>query len=121
MPHAENHDTDDGRTGMKLFRTLLFIVLVVMLVGAYATNAAAQTLVSGQIDGRVTDPTGAVVPNATVNLVSGETGFNGAATSDAEGVFHFSLLKPGNYTLSATKAGFRTTKRSVVVALGQTI
>jgi len=106
---------------MKLFRTLLFIVLLVMLVGAYATNAAAQTLVSGQIDGRVTDPTGAVVPNATVNLVSSETGFNGTATSDAEGVFHFSLLKPGNYTLSATRAGFRTTKRSVVVALGQTI
>jgi hypothetical protein len=104
---------------MNLFRTFLFITLAVVLVGAFPANIAAQSLVSGQIDGRVTDPTGAVVPNASVSLVSTETGFNGSTTTDSEGVFHFPLLKPGNYTATVTKDGFRTTKRSVVVSLGQ--
>jgi hypothetical protein len=104
---------------MKLFKGLMFIVFTVALVGSYATNAAGQSLVSGQIDGRVTDPSGAVVPNATVNLSSTETGFSETTTTDSEGLFRFALLKPGSYTLSVSKSGFKTTKRSVLVALGQ--
>jgi len=106
---------------MKLSKLFVFILLAGLVVVAYATSAAAQSLVSGQIDGRVSDPAGAMVPDATVSVVSTETGFSAMATTDAEGVFHFALLKPGNYTVSVTKEGFRTTKRPVVVALGQSL
>jgi Carboxypeptidase regulatory-like domain len=97
----------------------LLVVLVLVLAGVLATNVAGQSVVTGAVDGRVTDPTGAVVPNAAVSLASSERGFNGSTTTDAEGVFHFPLLKPGNYVVAATKQGFATTKRGVVVALGQ--
>jgi hypothetical protein len=104
---------------MKLSKLFVFILLAGLVVVAYATSAAGQSLVSGQIDGKVTDPTGAVVPNVSINLVSTDTGFSAVTTTDAEGVFHFALLKPGSYTVTVKKDGFRTTKRTVEVALGQ--
>ena len=106
---------------MKLSKLFVFILLAGLVVVAYATSAAGQSTISGQIDGRVLDPVGAMVPDATVSLVNSETGFSAMATTDAEGVFHFALLKPGNYTVSVTKEGFRTTKRTVVVAIGQSL
>ena len=104
---------------MKLFKTMLFFVLSALLVGSLSTNLAAQSSVSGQVDGTVTDPAGAVVPNASVNLASSETGFTGNTKSDANGEFHFALVKPGNYTVTVTMTGFATSKRSVTVSLGQ--
>jgi hypothetical protein len=104
---------------MKLFKTMLLFVLAALLVGSLATNLAAQSLVSGQVDGTVTDPAGAVVPNASVNLASSETGFSETTKSNAEGEFHFALVKPGNYTVTVTMTGFATTKRNVIVAIGQ--
>ena len=55
---------------MKLFKTMLYFVLAALLVESLATNLAAQSFVSGQVDGTVTDPAGAVVPDAKVNLSS---------------------------------------------------
>jgi hypothetical protein len=106
---------------MKLFRTILIFALAVVFVGSFSTNASAQSLVSGQVDGRVTDATGAVVPDASVSMSSTETGYDSTTASDATGVFHFALIKPGNYTISVTKPGFSNTRRSVVVSLGQVV
>jgi len=86
---------------MKLSKLFVFILLAGLVVVAYATSAAGQSLVSGQIDGKVTDPTGAVVPNVSINLVSTDTGFSAVTTTDAEGVFHFALLKPGSAPLKS--------------------
>ena len=79
----------------------------------------AQSLISGEVDGTVTDPSGAVVPNATVTLSSSETGFNEATTTTSSGTFRFALVKPGSYTLSVSLSGFNSVKRTVVVSLGQ--
>jgi hypothetical protein len=68
---------------------------------------------------QVTDPAGAVVPNASVNLSSSETGFSETTKSKADGEFHFALVKPGNYTVTVTMTGFATSKRNVIVAIGQ--
>jgi hypothetical protein len=97
---------------LKLFALLL-------LVGFSASQAWAQSVVSGEIDGTVTDPAGAVVPNAAVTLSSAETGFNESTTTGANGTFRFALVKPGNYTLSMSAAGFRTVKLTVISSLGQ--
>jgi len=104
---------------MKLFKTMLFLVLAVVLVGSWATSAAAQSIVSGEIGGTVTDPTGAVVPNATVNLTSLDTGFNETTTTGDGGSFRFALVKPGKYTVTVTASGFRTVKAEVVANVGQ--
>ena len=102
---------------MKLFKFLSICTFLLALT--FPNPATAQSIVSGQIDGRVTDATGAVVPNATVNLSSAEIGYSASTSSDNEGVFHFPLVKPGPYVVTVTKEGFATAKRNIVVSLGQ--
>src|SRR5260370_33424141 len=99
-------------------RFLKFFALL-MLVGFSFNQAWAQSVVSGEIDGTVTDATGAVVANAAVNLSSSETGFNESTTTGANGAFRFALVKPGSYTLTVTVSGFSTVKRTVTASLGQ--
>ena len=101
----------------KYLRLFAFLALATCLL--IPSAAWAQSLVSGQVDGTVTDPTGAAAPNATVNLSSSETAFNETTTTSATGAFHFALVKPGNYAMSVALSGFTTVKRTVVVSLGQ--
>jgi outer membrane receptor protein involved in Fe transport len=103
---------------MHSFRFVKFFALV-LLVGFSISQAGAQSVVSGEIDGTVTDPAGAVVPNALVNLTSSETGANESTTTSSNGGFRFALVKPGNYTLGVSVTGFRTVKLTVVASLGQ--
>src|SRR5271165_3853011 len=104
---------------MKLYKTMLFLVLAVVLVGSWATGAAAQSIISGEIGGTVTDASGAVVPNASVNLASAATGYSETTTTGSTGTFRFALVKPGSYTLTVTLSGFSTVKRTVVASVGQ--
>jgi outer membrane receptor protein involved in Fe transport len=103
---------------MHSFRFLKFFALVV-LVGFSISPAWAQSVVSGEIDGTVTDPAGAVVANALVSLSSSETGTNESTTTSSNGAFRFALVKPGNYTLGVSVVGFRTVKLTVIASLGQ--
>lgn len=101
-------------------RYLKFVAFLALAICLLIPSAAwAQSVVSGEVDGTVTDPTGAVTPNASVNLTSSETGFNETTTTSATGTFRFALVKPGNYALTVTLSGFSTVKRPVVVSLGQ--
>jgi outer membrane receptor protein involved in Fe transport len=103
---------------MHSFRFVKFLALLI-LVGFSANQTWAQSVASGEIDGTVTDPAGAVVPNAKVSLSSSATGTNESTTTGSSGTFRFALVKPGSYTLTVSVAGFRTEKLTVVAALGQ--
>ena len=93
------------------FRLLLFAFISVL--------AVSQSITSGDISGVVTDPSGAVVPNAKVTAVSDATGETHTATSNGQGVYRFSFLKPGSYTVSATSAGLQAASHKVQVGIGQ--
>ncbi len=80
----------------------------------------AQTIVTGGITGTVHDPSGAVIAGANVSLKSSETGATQTTTTGGNGQFHFTLLKPGTYVLEASRSGFKTTKQSVLVNVGET-
>lgn len=82
-------------------------------------SAFAQTLISGDITGRVTDSTGAVVPGATVTIKQAGTGVSKTATSNSDGTYRFSLVTPGSYTVTATAPGFETSSSAVSVTVGQ--
>jgi hypothetical protein len=71
-----------------------------------AVIATSQSLVTGDFTGTITDPSGAVVPNAMIALKNNGTGQTRNTTTNATGSFRFSLLQPGSYTLSATASGF---------------
>jgi hypothetical protein len=100
------------------FASLLLTIGVCLLM---ARPGSAQSTISGDIIGTVTDSTGSVVPSATVNLASSDTGSSSTQTTGPSGTFRFSLVKPGNYTLTVTAKGFSTRKQEVVARTGQVI
>lgn len=80
----------------------------------------AQSLTSGDISGTVTDPSGAVVKDAIVNIKSLDTGAAQTTATGDTGMYRFSLLRPGRYSIKATQQGFQAVERQVSVNIGQT-
>ncbi|HXE80030.1 MAG TPA: carboxypeptidase-like regulatory domain-containing protein [Vicinamibacterales bacterium] len=69
-------------------------------------EAAAQA-VTGTILGTVTDPTGAVLPGATVTVTNQDTGFSRTVVSDAQGEYVTPQLPTGVYTVAGELSGFK--------------
>ena len=81
----------------------VFPVLVMVLV---ALAASAQSGSAGAVHGTVTDPSGAVVPNATVTLDNARSGLLRALKTDATGQFVFSNVPFNSYRISISANGF---------------
>jgi len=64
---------------------------------------------------------GAAIPNARVVLTNTDTQGSTASTTDGQGFYRFSLLKPGNYSVSASAAGFQTATHVAVATLGSSV
>lgn len=80
---------------------------LVMAAGALALYApAARAQYNASIQGTVTDPAGAVVPNATVTLTNTETSQAITHKSSSAGVYSFNQLAPSRYTIAVTAHGF---------------
>ena len=80
----------------------------------------AQTTLSGDIAGTVTDQSGAAVPGATVTITNTDTGGVRQEKTNSVGEYRANLLKPGNYTVSVSAANFQTTETKTNVNVGQT-
>ena len=105
---------------MRNFR-ILTSVLALLLLGngaAFAQGVGA----SGSLKGTVTDPTGAVVPKATVLVEDTEKGIRRTAVSDENGQYEFPGLQPGTYRITTRVAGFQTEIiKDVTVNVGQNV
>ena len=88
----------------RLFK--LIVVLALSSVMFLPFSFAQKT--SGDINGKVSDQSGAAVPDCAVTLTDQATGAQRKTTSDAQGNFSFLELPVGTYTLTTTKAGFKT-------------
>lgn len=95
-----------------------FISLVLSFMLSLSAVAFGQNT-QGTIEGTITDPNGAVIPNATVTAKStGSTaGFSGTTTTDENGYFQFPRVPVGTYSVTATGTGFKTSKDDVTVSL----
>jgi hypothetical protein len=101
---------------MKLCTLSLLLVCALY----FTATASAQSSTTGQILGTITDRTGAVVPGAAVTL-GAPSGQQRTTTTDREGLYRFSQLAPGTYTLIFAASGFAmTTQQGVVVEVTQT-
>lgn len=80
------------------------LILPVLIV-CFAVASSAQTF-RGGIQGTVTDPNGAVVPGAEVNITSPDTGLTRTILTDDEGGYSASELPIGTYQVSVKKSGF---------------
>ncbi|MBA3760682.1 MAG: TonB-dependent receptor, partial [Gemmatimonadales bacterium] len=100
-------------------RALLFGLVLVGFPAALQAQAQATT---GVTRGTVTDSTGQPLAGATVTLRNLETNAQRSLTTNQRGVYAATLLRVGNYDVSARALGFRESRRSgVPVGLGETV
>ena len=101
-----------------LFRACLALLLVLVFVPG-SLHAQIDT---GSITGRVLDPSGAVIPAAEITLRNVATNVKTDTQSTATGVYVFTGILPGNYTITARAKGFGSyVVREVSVHVQQTL
>jgi hypothetical protein len=111
-------------TNLVLTNLGLAILIPATLIGLAAPASAQSSATTGTLRGQVTDPSGAVVPGATVAvLMSGEQVSGGqthSATTNRSGGYEIGNLPPGKYTVTANAQGFAIfVQNDVNVAAGQ--
>lgn len=95
------------RVSLISFVALLAVALCLFV---FAPGAAlAQSSNTGTVSGTVVDPSNAIVPGASVNLVNTATLATRSTLSNKEGQFVFAFVDPGNYSIKVSKTGFKTT------------
>ena len=99
---------------MKKFLTLMMLLFAT----AMFSYGQATSVNGGSIQGTITDPSGAIVPNATVTILSVDTGSTKTVTTDSAGLYSVGPLTPGNYTVSVTSSGFQKLTVTTVVRTG---
>lgn len=96
---------------MKSFRNVFQLLFLTLLLVAI-TPLFAQ---DAQVAGRISDPSGAVIPGASIVITNTATGAQRTAASNGEGYYAVPALQPGQYRMSATQAGFKPVNRENIV------
>ncbi len=94
------------------------VLTVFSIAVALCLPAWGQTL--GEIDGTVTDSTGAVVPAAALTITNTSTNVARNAVSNDAGIYVVPGLVPGPYSVRVEKAGFRAMTRTLELQVQQT-
>lgn len=103
------------------FRSSTLAGSVVLAVLCLALAASGQSA-SGRLIGRVSDTTGAVVPNAKVTLTDQATGVSRAQQTNENGDYNFVEVRPGTYSLNFEATGFKKNlQKDVIVDVNQVV
>src|SRR5437763_1013328 len=97
-----------------IFNALLLVVL-------FSAGALSAQIITGEITGTVTDPSGASVPNATVTATCTATNASRTIATGDSGSYVLSNLPPCLYSLSVSAPGFKTSLSKADVEVGITI
>src|SRR5437660_11468337 len=92
-----------------------FLVLFVAFLVLAASGVAWSQSVQGVITGTITDPTGAVVPGATVTITNVATNVSQSTTTGGDGSYRFPLVPPGTYIVEVKAANFAVVRASGIV------
>src|SRR5579863_1894736 len=100
-----------------LWRSSVSGLVVVSLFGMLAPSLIAQTAGKGVLTGKVTDPSGGAVANASVTATNIDSRQKQTATTEPEGMYKLELPE-GNYRLTFEAAGFKTLEISSATVSG---
>jgi hypothetical protein len=95
------------------------LVLIAMVALVRPGVLLGQSTTQGAISGMVSDPSNAILPNATIQLKSLDKGYTDEATTNAQGAFQFPLIEPGRYEVQVSVSGFKQYAARVTVNVGQ--
>ena len=95
----------------RCIRNALFCFAVLVVFSA----ATMWSAVTGSISGTITDPSGSVIPNATVIITNTAQGVKSTTKTDSKGVYIFPSLSVGTYKLSVDAQGFKPRDRDKLV------
>src|SRR5215813_11608850 len=102
-------------------RSKIIAAGIALVLAACASFARAQTATGG-VNGNVTDPSGAVVPGATIKLTNEATRVETISKTNETGNYVFVGVQPGIYTLKVEMAGFRSAEaKGLKVGVSQTV
>jgi hypothetical protein len=92
-----------------------------LLIGS-GSALLAQSAGAGTITGVLMDPTGALLPDATVVVHNVDTGTDRSTASNSSGIYIAAFLQPGRYEITASKEGFTTVvRKDLTLQVGQTL
>lgn len=116
IPIGDNPRFATNLTGMALACIALCAILLLPIGRASAQTQAASATLSGT----VSDTTGAVIPDAMVTIVSTDQHFQRQDKTNGTGLYSFTLLPPGQYSLTVQKQGLSVyTQTNIILQVGQ--
>jgi len=99
-------------------RTTVVRALAILALLFVFTSLVFGQAETGQITGKVTDPSGAIVPGAKVTITDVNTGASRTATTNGSGSYTVTNLKPSTYDVVVEGSGFAKFTRRVDVSVG---
>ena len=104
-----------SNTNRNLFKIFYFGVGLLLISIGMSSPLLSQTAIgSASLNGTVTDPSGAAVPNAKVTVTNTATGLTLTTQASEVGLYAIGGLPVGTYDLTADATGFKTTKRTAI-------
>ena len=91
--------------------------MAVVLLLIFSSSMKAQTI-TGSIQGRIYDTSGAAIAEASITAVNPATGISRQVNASATGDYQITLLPPGDYTVTAEKPGFAKSAKKVHLDIG---
>ncbi|HET9402584.1 MAG TPA: carboxypeptidase regulatory-like domain-containing protein [Candidatus Acidoferrales bacterium] len=104
---------------MRRIRVFLYSSIAILFFSVGATAAFSQAQTTGDIVGVVKDSSGGTVASAKVSIKSLSRGVTQDTDTQADGIYRFPLLEPGDYEVSVTASGFQASTTKVTVHIGQ--
>src|SRR5260370_2565793 len=103
------------------FRLAGWLLMLTLIAVNWVRSANAQAT-NAQMSGRVVDPTGAVIPNASIEIQNTGTGLDRTVTTSANGEYVIPSLPVGTDKLRAVAPGFKNYTRSgIILEAGQNV
>ena len=103
------------------FIRMIWVVLLALFGTTLFVGVAFSQIDRANLNGTVTDPSGASVPNSKVEVVAPDTGFKRETTTGNSGVYSISSLPTGTYNLTVSGEGFKTfVMEGIQLSVGQT-